>query len=103
MQRANIQAPNVLLTVKPAAKWTLLTWYWHFMANTDDIVPSIGNTPAEFTSGSKTFGDKLDVLLKYGFVPSSNVVFGWYHFWRGAKINESHDADFLYCQWELNF
>jgi len=103
VQRANIESPNILLTAKPGAKWTLLMWYWHFMANTDDIVPSVGNTPPQHTTGSKDLGDELDVLIKYNIAPRTNVVFGWSHFWRGDKIIGTTDADFLYGQWELNF
>ena len=102
VQRANIEAPNILLTAKPGDKWTLLMWYWHFISNTDDIVPSLGNTPAQ-TAGSKDLGDELDVVLKYGIGPRSNLLLGWSHFWRGTKITENHDADFIYGQWELNF
>jgi len=76
-------------------------WYWHFMSNSNGIVPSIGNTPAQ--NASKDLGDELDVLLKYGIGPRSNLVLGWSHFWRGTKITENHDADFIYSQWELNF
>ncbi len=33
VRRQNIEAPNVLLTMKPHAKVDILCWYWHFMAN----------------------------------------------------------------------
>ena len=103
VQRSNVEAPNILLTAKPGAKWTLLMWYWHFMANTDDIIPSVGNTPPQHTTGSKDFGDELDVLLRYSIAPRSKVGFGWSHLWRGDKIIGTRDADFLYTEWELNF
>jgi hypothetical protein len=103
VQRSNIESPNLLLTMKPHQKWDFLLWYWHFMANQEtDIVPSNGGTPTESTS-SKDFGDELDVLVKYTIDARSNVLVGWSHFWRGNKITAPEDADFFYCQWELNF
>lgn len=101
VQRSNIQSPNILLTAKPAEKWNLLMWYWHLQSDTDQPVPSIYNTPPQNTS--KHLGDELDVLLTYIIGPRSNVQYGWSHFWRGDKIIGTSDADFLYCQWELNF
>ncbi len=103
VKRTNIESPNILITAKPGPKWTLLMWYWHFMSNGEGVVPSIGNTPPQHTAGSKDLGDELDVLVKYGIAPRSNIVFGWSHFWRGDKIIGTTDADFLYGQWELNF
>jgi len=103
VQRSNIEAPNMLLTMNPTKKLSLLCWYWHFMANQDtDIVPAIGGTPAQST-GSKDLGDELDLIAKYRIDPRSNVLFGWSHFWRGNKILAPADADFFYTQWELNF
>lgn len=101
VQRSNIQSPNVLLTCKPSTKWNLLMWYWHFQSDTSAPVPSIFNTPPQNTS--KHLGDELDVLLTYTFGPRSNIGYGWSHFWRGDKIIGTSDADFFYCQWELNF
>jgi hypothetical protein len=101
VQRSNVESPNILLTMKPGPKWNLLLWYWHFMSNTNDIVPSVGNTPAQ--TASKDLGDELDVLLKYTICPRSNAVFGWSHFWRGNKILGPTDADFIYGQYSLNF
>ncbi len=103
VQRSNIESPNVLLTMKPSSKWSLLCWYWHFMSNQDtDIVPSIGGTPPQ-SPASKDLGDELDLIAKYQFAPRSNILFGWSHFWRGNKILAPKDADFFYTQWELNF
>ncbi|MCC6493055.1 MAG: alginate export family protein [Pirellulales bacterium] len=103
VQRSNIEAPNVLLTATPAKDWTLLAWYWHFMANQEnDIVPSIGGTPPQ-SATSKDLGDELDLTVRYNIAPRSNVLVGWSHFWRGNKILAPNDADFLYSQWELNF
>ncbi|MCG8450071.1 MAG: alginate export family protein, partial [Pirellulales bacterium] len=103
VQRANIESPNILLTMKPAKRLNLLFWYWHFMANQDtDIVPAIGGTPPQSTT-SKDLGDELDIIAKFQFDPRSNVLLGWSHFWRGNKILAPTDADFFYTQWELNF
>lgn len=103
VKRQNIEAPNVLLTMKPHQKVDLLFWYWHFMANqSGDIVPSIGGTPPQSTA-SKDLGDELDITAKYSIGPRSNVLLGYSHFWRGNKILAPADADFSYVQWELNF
>jgi hypothetical protein len=42
VQRSNIEAPNVLLTMKPHKKVKLLFWYFYFQSNTAVPVPSIG-------------------------------------------------------------
>jgi hypothetical protein len=103
VQRSNIEAPNVLLTATPRENWSLLVWYWHFMANqAADIVPAIGGTPPQSTA-STNYGDELDVTIRRNIGPRSNVLFGWSHLWRGSKILAPNDADFLYTQWELNF
>ncbi|MCA9236256.1 MAG: alginate export family protein [Planctomycetales bacterium] len=102
VQRANVESPNVLLTMNPSAKTTLLFWYWHFMANQDtDIIPANGGTPPQGIS--KDYGDELDVVAQFGLSPSSNILFGWSHLWRGNKILAPNDADFFYTQYTLNF
>ena len=103
VQRSNVEAPNVLLTMKPTKKLSLLFWYWYFMANqATDIVPSNGGTPTQ-TTNSTNLGNELDVIAKRTLGPRSNVLFGYSHFWRGSKISAPKDADFFYTQWELNF
>jgi hypothetical protein len=103
VRRQNVEAPNLLLTMKPHAKVDLLCWYWHIMANqAGDIIPSIGGTPPQSTA-SKDFGDELDLIAKYAIGPRSNALIGYSHFWRGNKILAPADADFTYVQWELNF
>ncbi|WP_197529165.1 alginate export family protein [Aeoliella mucimassa] len=105
-QRANIESPNLLLTMTPHEKVSLLFWYYHLMSNTaGDIVPSIGGTPTQSTS-SKDWGDELDATVQYKFTPRSNILFGYSYFWAGNKITPvagATDADFFYTQWELNF
>jgi hypothetical protein len=105
-QRANIESPNILLTMRPHKKLGLLFWYYHFMANQDsDIVPSIGGTPAQ-SPHSKDWGDELDILATWDMSPRSSLLFGWSHFWAGDKITPpggAVDADFYYTQWTVNF
>lgn len=104
--RANIESPNVLLTMKPHEKWNLLFWYYQFQSNTAyDIVPSLGGTPAQSTT-SKDWGNELDILATYNINARTNILFGYSHFWVGNKITPpggAFDADFFYTQWELNF
>lgn len=103
VQRANVEAPNLLVKLQPSEKVSLLLWYWHFMANQDtDIVPALGGTAPQ-TNTSKDLGDELDIIARVQLDPRSNVLFGWSHFWAGNKIATANDADFFYTQWELNF
>jgi hypothetical protein len=98
-----MEAPNVLMTMKPDSNWELLFWYWYFMANqAGDVVQSFGGTPNQSLSRSH-FGDELDIIAKRSLGPRSNILFGYSHFWRGDKILVPKDADFTYVQWELNF
>jgi hypothetical protein len=101
VQRSNIEAVNFLFTAAPTKKTDLLLWYYIFQSNGTSPVPSIGGTPPQSTS--KDFGQELDVILTYKIGPRSNILFGWSHLWRGNKILNPQDADFLYSQWELNF
>ncbi len=103
VQRSNVEAPNVLLTMSPTKNVKLLLWYWHFMSNQEtDIVPSLGGTPTQSTA-SKDLGDELDIILKYRLGPRSNALLGYSHFWRGNKITAPQDADFVYVQWTTDF
>ncbi len=103
VQRSNIEAPNVLLTMKPEENWDLLFWYWRFIADSaSDIVPSIGGTPNQSLTRTH-FGDEIDILAKRTLSARSNLVLGYSHFWRGNKILAPEDADFVYTQWEVNF
>lgn len=103
VQRANIESPNVLLTMNPTSKTKLLFWYWHLMADQRVTpVPANGGTPPQSTT-SRDLGDELDILANYQVGPRSTVLIGWSHFWRGNKILAPTDADFFYTQWETNF
>lgn len=101
VQRSNIESPNVLMTAKPSDKVTLLAWYHHFQSNSAMAVPSIGGTPAQ--NSSRYLGNELDLLGKWQLSPRSEVWLGWSHFWRGNKIDNPHDADFFYAQFQRNF
>jgi hypothetical protein len=105
VQRSNIEAPNVLLTMQPHDKVKLLLWYYYFQSNSGAPVPSIGGTPPQ--NASKDLGQELDAVVTYTITPRSSILFGYSHFWRGNKIANgapaTNDADFFYTQWHLNF
>ncbi len=103
VQRSNVEAPNLLLTMSPTKRVQLLVWYWHFMANQEnDIVPSIGGQPTQ-SLNSKDLGDELDLICKIRLGARSNCLIGYSHFWRGSKLTGPEDADFTYIQWTSNF
>jgi len=102
--RSNIESPNILLTMKPGKKWNLLMWYYHFIANdSGSVVPVVAGNQQNENLNSSDLGDELDVVLKYGICPRSNILFGWSHFWAGNRIIGTNDADFVYGQYTLNF
>jgi hypothetical protein len=101
VQRSNIVSPNVLLTAKPNEKISLLLWYYYFLSASDGPVLSIGGTPNQNTD--RDFGQELDFTVKYQCAPRSDLLAGYSHFWRGEKILNPSDADFVYVQWTLNF
>jgi hypothetical protein len=101
VQRSNIISPNVLLTSKPHDKVSLLLWYYYFFSATGDPVLSIGGTPNQ--NADQDFGQELDFIVKYQIAPRSDILAGYSHFWRGEKIINPDDADFVYVQWTLNF
>ena len=101
--RSNIISPNVLLTMKPHEKWNLLLWYYYFgAAEENDIVPGVA-VPSNQVAGENNFGQELDFIAKYAISPRSNILFGYSHLWKGAKVIGTNDADFFYTQWTLNF
>ena len=99
--RRNIEAPNLLFTLKPHERVQFLLWYYHFMSNTAAPVISIGGTPPQ--NGHKHFGDELDLLVNMKVDDRSSVLFGYSYFWRGDKILNSSDAEFFYMHYLLNF
>ena len=101
VQRSNVSAPNVLLTAKPTNKVSLLLWYYYFLSASGDPVLSIGGTPNQ--NADRDFGQELDFTAKYQISPRSDILIGYSHFWKGSKILNPNDADFVYTQWTLNF
>ena len=104
--RSNISSPNVLLTTKPTDKLSLLFWYYYIGAAVDsDIVPGVAtNTAPIQNTTSDDLAHELDIIAKYQLAARSNILFGYSNVWAGNKIiNPLSDANFFYCQWELNF
>jgi len=101
VQRTNVSAPNLLLTMQPTEKISLLFWYYHFLSNEATPVPSIGGQPIQ--NGSNNLGDELDLIATYRIGPRSDALLGYSHFWRGSKLTGPQDADFVYLQWTTNF
>ena len=101
VQRSNVISPNVLLQAKPSDRLSLLAWYYHFQAASDASVPSIGGTPPQNTG--RHYGDEIDLLAKYKVNARNTVVAGYSHFWKGNKITNADDADFVYAEWTVNF
>ena len=82
--RSNVVSPNVLLTMKPHAKWNLLLWYYYFgAAETEDIIPGVAVPSNAAPAGEDDFGQELDFIAKYTISPRSNILFGYSHLWRG--------------------
>ncbi len=101
VQRSNIESPNVRLVTKPSDKLTLTTWYYHFQSNDALAVPAIGGTPNQ--SANRYYGNELDFTAKYALSARSGMLLGWSHLWRGEKILNPQDADFVYLQYHVNF
>lgn len=101
VQRSNVITPNVLLQAKPSDKLSLLLWYYHFQAASDASAPSIGGTPPQ--NAGRHYGDEIDLLAKYKVNARNTVVTGYSHFWKGNKITNTDDADFVYAEWTVNF
>ncbi len=106
--RSNISSPNVLVTMAPNDKWKLLFWYYYIGAAVDgDIVPGVASAvPAgQQDPTSDDFLQELDIIAKRTLGPRSNILFGYSNVWAGSKVINpiDSDANFFYCQWELNF
>ncbi|MDA7978074.1 MAG: alginate export family protein [Pirellulales bacterium] len=110
--RRNLNDLNVLLTLKPAEKTTLLLW-WHDFEQEDanDGVYNVvmAQTAAANANGNRDLGQELDVILKHAITPRAAVLFGYSHFWTGGfftthqNVPFSGDADFYYVQIHQNF
>ena len=103
VQRANIAAPNIQLTMNPTKKLKLLMWYHSFQAaEASDVVPGIGGTPAQ-DPNSTDFGHEIDLIASLNINPRNNVLVGYSHLWTGDKIINGQDADFFYVQLTKRF
>jgi hypothetical protein len=98
-----VEAPNLLVTMRPLERLELLFWFYCFFANqAADVVPAnTSATPQNLSSDE--FGQELDITARSLIGPRSNVLCGYSHLWRGEKITGPRDADFTYVQWEWNF
>ena len=114
--RRNINDANLLYTVQPNEKLTLLAWYHYFwLANGNDGPYNAPLTPFNpgGTVGSTDLGQEIDLLATYKLSIRSDVVFGYSHFFAGDYYETSTnavaaplfsgDADFYYIQWHRNF
>lgn len=103
VQRSNLKSPNVQLSMSPTKRLSLLLWYHNFTAaEENDIVRSIGGTPAQDPSVSD-FGNELDFVANFKATARTNILAGYSHLWAGDKIIGGNDADFFYLQWQTNF
>jgi hypothetical protein len=110
--RRNIMTPNLLFTVKPHEKVTLLVWYYHFLLQTRTDTPyTVVMTPFNPANapGSRDLGDEIDLLLTWNVTARINMLFGYSHFFRGDYYRTTPgvpiqaDADFFYTHVEWNF
>lgn len=101
VQRSNVISPNVLLKAHPTDRLTLLAWYYHFQSATDAPIPAIGGTPPQNTG--RHYGDEIDLTANYKINARNDLLIGYSHFWKGNKITNTNDADFVYAQWMVNF
>ncbi|MCU0707955.1 MAG: alginate export family protein [Pirellula sp.] len=114
--RRNIHDINVLGTITPTKKWSLLAWY-HYMllANTAQGPYTAVLTPFNpgGTVGGRELGHELDLLSTYKLTVRSDLVLGFSYFWSGDYYDNSldalgnplfdGDASFFYTQWHYNF
>ena len=112
--RRNIETVNLLLTMQPHEKLTLLAWYYYFWLQDINDVPynvdmtPFANLPAG-SAGSRDLGHEIDLTATYVFSPRTNVLFGYSHFFSGEfykttpGVPYSGDADFFYTQFTVNF
>lgn len=101
--RSNVESPNMLVTMKPSKKLSLLCWYYYLGANqAQDVIPGVA-VPSAQNLTSKDFGNELDLIAKYQLNPRSDILLGYSHLWRGNKIIGTDDASFFYSQFSLQF
>jgi hypothetical protein len=110
--RRNIETPNVLLTLKPAARIKLLLWYYYlFLEDKDDVPYSVVMTPYNTANDpvSAELGHEIDLIVQYQITARSNILFGYSHFFAGDYYKDTpgvlynDDASFFYTQFLVNF
>jgi hypothetical protein len=111
--RRNIESVNLLLTMKPHEKLTLLAWYYYFWLQTADDVPyNVDMTPFAGLSGgqagSRDLGHEIDLTATYAFTPRLSALLGYSHFfsgkfYRSSPVPYGGDANFFYTQVTLDF
>jgi hypothetical protein len=110
--RRNIESINVLLTMQPHERVTLLAWYYYlWLENPNDVPYTVNMTP--FNPGNRPasteLGHELDLLATFNIHPRANIQFGYSHFFAGdyykrtPGVPHRGDADFFYTQAEFNF
>ncbi|MCA9173363.1 MAG: alginate export family protein [Planctomycetales bacterium] len=102
VQRTNILSPNLLVTMNPQDRMQLLFWYYYFMTPHTGNARGIGNQYAQ-NPGSRDLGHELDILCNFRVTPRVSFATGYSHFWRGDKILNPADADFVYSQLQWDF
>jgi len=110
--RRNIETPNVLLTLSPCEKLTLLAWYYAFwLQNGNDVPYNVNMTPynAANAPADSYLGQEIDLVAKWRVTPRAEILFGYSHFFAGdyyadtPGVSHRGDADFYYTQFTLNF
>jgi hypothetical protein len=114
--RRNINDANLLYTIQPTDKLTVLAWYHYFWLANDNDGPYNGPlTPFNpgGTVGSSDLGHEIDLLATYKLTVRSDILLGYSHFFAGAYYDTSFDAgnvplfngdaDFYYVQWQQSF
>ena len=101
VQRSNVLSPNVILTASLTEKLNMIMRYYYFLSASGAPILSLGGTPTQ--NSNRNFGQEFDLLIKYQITPRIDFLFGYSHLWRGPKIENSSDADFIYLHWQVNF
>ena len=101
--RSNIKAPSIQLNLQPRDRLSLLIWYHNLnAAEEEDIVASLGGTPAQSLL-VEDFGNEIDFVANFKMTARTNLIAGYSHFFAGDKIIDGEDADFFYLAWQTNF
>jgi hypothetical protein len=112
--RRNIEDANLLLTLQPHEKLTLLAWYHFFwLQNGNDVPYNVNMSPFANlpggSAGSRELGQELDLTATFLTSPHTNLLIGYSHFFAGEfyattpGVPFDGDASFLYTQFTVNF